>query len=132
MPVFMWPGRREGQEPTAGSPGVAHRVSGDVDVWLGSSGRPNSVVRQFDFFDDRYEGRRLFSEVFGTFFLVLVAAGGGMVNARFGGHAIPAASLVVAPARMLMAIILFMEPSSGAHLTLAASLAFALRGTFPG
>jgi aquaporin Z len=28
----------------------------------------------------------------GTFFLVLVAAGSGMVNAKFGGDAVPAAA----------------------------------------
>ncbi len=92
---------------------------------------PNAVVRQWDFADDRYEGRRLFAEVLGTFFLVLVAAGGGMVNARFGGHAIASAALVVAPALMVMAIILFMGTVSGAHLNPAVSLAFALRGDFP-
>jgi aquaporin Z len=91
--------------------------------------RPNSVIRQFDFWDDRYEGRRLFSELLGTFFLVLVAAGGGMVNARFGG--ISPAARVVAPALMVMAIILFMGTVSGAHLNPAVSVAFALRGNFP-
>lgn len=54
------------------------------------------------------EGRRLFSEVLGTFFLVLAAVGGGMVNARFGGDAVPAAAREVAPALMVMAVILFM------------------------
>jgi aquaporin Z len=98
---------------------------------LRSFGRPNSVTRQFDFWDDRYEGRRLFSEVLGTFFLVLVAAGGGMVNARFGGDAVPAAARVVAPGLMVMAIILFMGTVSGAHLNPAVSVAFALRGNFP-
>ena len=53
---------------------------------LGSLGRPNSIVRQFNFWDDRYEGRRLFAELLGTFFLVLVAAAAGMVNARFGAE----------------------------------------------
>ena len=43
------------------------------------------MLDEFDFWDRRYEGRRLFSELFGTFLLVLVAVGGGMVNARFGG-----------------------------------------------
>jgi aquaporin Z len=98
---------------------------------LGSLGRPNSFVRQFDFFDDRYEGRRLFAELLGTFFLVLVAAGGGMVNARFGGHAIPAPALVVAPGLMVLSIILFMGTVSGAHLNPAVTMAFALRGNFP-
>ncbi|HEV2374221.1 MAG TPA: aquaporin [Streptosporangiaceae bacterium] len=98
---------------------------------LSSLGRPNAVMRQFDFWDDRYEGRRLFSELLGTFFLVLVAVGGPMVNARFGGHAIPGPALVVAPALMVMAIILFMGTVSGAHLNPAVSVAFAMRGDFP-
>jgi hypothetical protein len=38
----------------------------------------------------------------------------GMVNARFGGHAIPAPALVVAPALMAIAIILFTGTVSGA------------------
>jgi aquaporin Z len=101
------------------------------DAALGSFGRPNSVIRQFDFWDTRYEGRRLFAEVLGTFFLVLVAAGAGMVNARFGGDAVPAAARVVAPALMVMAVILFMGTVSGAHLNPAVSIAFALRGNFP-
>ena len=92
---------------------------------------PNAFARQFDFWNSQYEGRRLFSELLGTFFLVLVAAGGGVVNARFGGHVIPAAAQVVAPALMVMAIILFMGTVSGAHLNPAVSLAFALRGDFP-
>jgi aquaporin Z len=104
---------------------------GEHDEALWSFGRPNSVVRRFDFWDDRYEGRRLFSEALGTFFLVLVAVGGGMVNARFGGDAVPAAARVVAPALMVMAIILFMGTVSGAHLNPAVSIAFALRGNFP-
>jgi aquaporin Z len=89
------------------------------------------VVRQFDFWDDSYEWRRLFSELLGTFLLVVIAVGGGMVNARFGGTAIPAPARVVAPALMVMAIILFMGAVSGAHLNPVVSLAFALRGNFP-
>jgi aquaporin Z len=93
-------------------------------------GQPNSIAHQFDFADDSYEWRRLFSEALGTFFLVLVAAGAGMVNARFGGNAVPFAARVTAPGLMIVAIILFMGTLSGAHLNPVVSVAFALRGDF--
>ena len=102
-----------------------------ADVALQTMGQPNAIARQFDFADDNYEWRRMFSELLGTFFLVLVAVGGGMVNARFGGNAVPAAARVTAPALMVAAIILFMGTVSGAHLNPVVSLAFALRGDFP-
>ena len=38
-----------------------------------------------DFNDPRQEWRRLFSELLGTFFLVLAAAGGGMMGQAFPG-----------------------------------------------
>jgi aquaporin Z len=106
-------------------------VAGGRRLLLRAFGTPNSVLHEFDFWDTRYEGRRLFSEVLGTFFLVLVAVGGGMVNARFGGSAVPYDALVVAPALMVAAVILFMGAVSGAHLNPAVSIAFALRGDFP-
>jgi aquaporin Z len=82
--------------------------------------------REFD--DPRLEYRRLFSELLGTFLLVLVAAGGGILHAE-GQISLSAA--VVAPGLMVMAIILFMGAVSGAHLNPAVSLAFALRRDFP-
>src|SRR6201995_4336951 len=100
-------------------------------VALRSIGQPNSVAGEFDFWDDKYEARRLFSELLGTFLLVLVAVGGGMVSARFGGNAVPYGAKVVARALMVAAIILFMGAVSGAHLNPAVSVAFALRGDFP-
>ena len=92
-------------------------------------------LRQFDaaledFNDSSREWRRLFAELLGTFFLVLVAAGGGMM-----GHAFPdtisRTASVVAPGLMVTAIILFMGKVSGAHLNPAVSIAFSLRGDFP-
>jgi aquaporin Z len=83
-----------------------------------------------DFNDPRFEGRRLFSELLGTFFLVLVAAGGAVVNAQSGGQ-IPLAVRVTAPGLMVMAMILFMGAVSGAHFNPVVSVGFALRGDFP-
>ena len=76
------------------------------------------------------EGRRLFSEVLGTFFLVLVGAGGGVVNAATDGGIGRAAS-VTAPGLVVLGVILYMGAVSGAHLNPAVTLSFALRGDFP-
>jgi aquaporin Z len=81
-----------------------------------------------EFDDPRLEWRRLFSELLGTFFLVLVAAGGGILH---GQGQISLAAAVVAPGLMVTAIILFMGAVSGAHLNPGVSIAFALRGDFP-
>ncbi len=83
-----------------------------------------------DFDNPRLEGIRLFSEILGTFFLVLVAAGGGTVNAVSNGQ-ISRSAAVTAPGLMVLAIILFMGAVSGAHLNPAVSIAFAARGDFP-
>ncbi len=84
--------------------------------------------RNFD--DPALEWRRLFSEILGTFLLVLVGAGGGVVNAVSNGQ-ISRAAAVTAPGLMVLAIILFMGGISGAHLNPAVSIAFATRGNFP-
>jgi len=81
-----------------------------------------------DFDDPRLEYRRLFSELLGTFMLVLVAAGGGILHAK---GQISLAAAVVAPGLMVMAIILFMGAVSGAHLNPVVSLAFTMRRDFP-
>jgi aquaporin Z len=83
-----------------------------------------------DFNDPRQEWRRLVSELLGTFFLVLAAAGGGMMGHAFPG-VISHTAAVTAPALTVMAVILFMGKISGAHLNPAVSIAFALRRDFP-
>ena len=83
-----------------------------------------------DFLDPLHEWRRLFAETWGTFLLVLVAAGGGVVAARSAGT-VSLGMIVVAPGLMVMAIIYFMGTVSGAHLNPAVTLAFAIRRNFP-
>ncbi|WP_166874367.1 MIP/aquaporin family protein [Salinibacterium sp. ZJ450] len=83
-----------------------------------------------DFQNPRQEWRRLASELFGTFLLVLVAAGGGMMSQAFP-DTINRTAAVIAPGLMVMGIILFMGKVSGAHLNPAVTLAFSLRGDFP-
>jgi aquaporin Z len=104
---------------------------GNVELALRSGELSNAVVHRFDFWNSSYEWRRIFSEVFGTFLLVTVAAGGGIVNAKFGGHVVPPPVRVTGPGLMVLAIILFMGGVSGAHLNPVVSIAFALRGDFP-
>jgi aquaporin Z len=74
--------------------------------------------------------RRLFSEVFGTFLLVLAGAGAGVVDAASHGG-IGRSAAVTAPGLTVMAVILFMGAVSGAHLNPGVTLAFTLRGDFP-
>ena len=91
----------------------------------------NQFITMVENFDDRsQEWRRLFSELLGTFLLVLVSAGGGMMGQAFP-DTISRTAAVTAPALMVLGVILFMGKISGAHLNPAVSIAFALRGDFP-
>jgi aquaporin Z len=101
-----------------------------VLAWLE---RRTAAARRGDleFDDPALEYRRLFSEVWGTFLLVLVAAGGGVVGATVFGGDLTLAMKALAPGMMVMGIIFFMGTISGAHLNPAVTLAFAVRGNFP-
>jgi aquaporin Z len=83
-----------------------------------------------DFDDPKLEWRRLFAELLGAFFLVLVAAGGAVVL-DVDHSAVGRVAAVTAPGLMVMAAILFMGAVSGAHLNPAVTVAFALRRDFP-
>lgn len=113
-------------EPPAGPAGHLHEVSPEMARAMFGSGAP--WIR--DFTNLNYEWRRLTAELWATFFLVLVAAGGGMVGALSGG-AVGRTEQVAAPAVMVMAIVLATGAVLGAHLNPVVTVAFALRRDFP-
>ncbi|MBV8432207.1 MAG: aquaporin [Solirubrobacterales bacterium] len=97
-------------------------VEGDAHrLWL-AFGSPE------EFADPSRGYRRVFSEILGTFLLVLAAAGGALLH---GKGEISLAAAVVAPGLTVLAAILFMGAVSGAHLNPVVSIAFALRRDFP-
>jgi len=79
-----------------------------------------------EFFDPAREWRRIFAEWWGTFLLVLVAAGGDVASTRGSGEL-----TAIAPGLLVLAAIYFMGAVSGAHLNPAVTFAFALRRNFP-
>ena len=120
-----------------------HRVGTGRDIpgsrRVAGAGTGASVLTQLDreladsladFDDPSQWWRRLFSELLGTFFLVLVAAGAGMMGEAFP-DTISRTAAAVAPGLMVMAVIMFMGKVSGAHLNPAVSIAFSLRKDFP-
>ncbi len=111
-------------------PGASGASGEPVLAWIE---RRTAATRRRDveFHDPRLEYRRLFSEVWGTFLLVLVAAGGGVIGATAYGGDLTLAMKALAPGVMVMGIIFFMGTISGAHLNPAVTLAFAVRGNFP-
>jgi hypothetical protein len=101
-----------------------------VLAWLSERvAKQHQAMAEFD--NPRLEYRRLFSEAWGTFLLVLVAAGGGVIGATAFGADLTLAMKALAPGIMVLAIIFFMGTISGAHLNPAVTLAFAVRGNFP-
>jgi aquaporin Z len=108
----------EGREPIAVSTREQQRARHRIALEFGS---------REEFEDPQFGYRRMFSELLGTFMLVLAAAGGGLLH---GKGQISLSAAVVAPGLTVMAIILFMGAVSGAHLNPVVSIAFALRGDF--
>jgi hypothetical protein len=82
-----------------------------------------------EFTDPRYEWRRWFSELFGTFLLVLAGGGAPVVDTLSQG-AIGRVTAVAAPGLTVLAVILFMGAVSGAHLDPVVTIAFSLRADF--
>ena len=83
-----------------------------------------------DFSNASLEWRRVFSEAWGTFLLVVVGAGTIVVQAVFRGQ-VSNAMAAVAPGLMVMVAIYFLGSVGGAHINPAVTFAFALRRNFP-
>jgi aquaporin Z len=73
---------------------------------------------------------RLIIEFVGTFILVTVAAGAGVINHYAGGGPISRTAAVIAPGAVVMAMIYAFGPLSGLHINPAVTLAFAGRRVF--
>lgn len=91
------------------------------------TGRERAYVGAFD--DMRLEWVRVLAELVGTFFLVLVAAGAGVVDAASNGE-VGRVAAVTAPGLMVLTLILATGAVSGAHLNPVVTIAFAFRADF--
>ena len=74
---------------------------------------------------------RLIIEFMGTFVLVTVAAGAGVINHYAGGGPISRTAAVIAPGAVVMAMIYAWGPLSGLHINPAVTFAFTARRVFP-
>ena len=74
---------------------------------------------------------RLIIEFLGTFVLVTVAAGSGVINHYAGGGPISRTAAVIAPGAVVMAMIYAWGPLSGLHINPAVTFGFTARGVFP-
>src|SRR6185437_11456214 len=74
---------------------------------------------------------RVIIEFIGTFLLVTVAAGAGVINHYAGGGPISRTAAVIAPGALVMALIYAWGPLSGLHINPAVTFAFTARRVFP-
>jgi aquaporin Z len=74
---------------------------------------------------------RLIIEFVGTFLLVTVVAGAGVINRYAGGHSVTSAAAAIAAGALLMALIYAWGPLSGLHINPVVTIAFYGRGVFP-
>ena len=107
-------------------------VTSDPDAKHAASVGRNYLVR---FEEDTLRPRplwiRLIIEFLGTFVLVTVAAGAGVINQYVGGGPISRTAAVIAPGAAVMAMIYAWGPLSGLHINPAVTFAFASRRVFP-
>lgn len=76
------------------------------------------------------EWRRLLAEFIGTFMLILVAAGSGVVETKYPGS-VPLESAAAAASLIVLVLVLSLGRISGAHFNAVVTIGFALRNVFP-
>lgn len=81
-------------------------------------------------YEARLAWRRLFSEFIGTFLLVLVAAGAGVIGTKYPGS-VTLQSAAGAVGLIVLVLILSLGRISGTHLNAVVTIGFALRNVFP-
>jgi aquaporin Z len=107
-------------------------VTADMDAEHAASlGRRYLIKFEEDTLRPRPLWIRLIIEFAGTFVLVTVAAGSGVINHYAGGGPISRTAAVIAPGAVVMAMIYAWGPLSGLHINPAVTLAFASRRVFP-
>lgn len=103
----------------------------DPDAETTSLGRRYFIRFEQDTLRQRPLWIRLIIEFLGTFVLVTVAAGSGVINHYVGNEPISRTAAVIAPGAVVMAMIYAWGPLSGLHINPAVTFAFAGRGVFP-
>jgi glycerol uptake facilitator-like aquaporin len=74
---------------------------------------------------------RLIIEFVGTFLLVVVVVGAGVIDRYAGGHPVTRAAAAIAAGALIMALIYAWGPLSGLHINPLVTIAFYGRGVFP-
>ena len=104
----------------------------DMDAERSAALRHRYLIR---FEEDTLRSRplwiRLIIEFVGTFVLVTVAAGSGVITHYVGGGPISRTAAVIAPGAAVMAMIYAWGPLSGLHINPAVTASFTARGVFP-
>jgi aquaporin Z len=126
-------GPASGGEPQAvTSTASAASAAGEADRQVLARALSNRYLIHFE--QDTFRLRplriRIIVEFVGTFVLVTVAAGAGVINHYVGNDPISRTAAVVAPGAVVMAMIYALGPLSGLHINPAVTLAFVGRGVF--
>jgi aquaporin Z len=125
--VTVTPGGTAGTPVARTPPVTTSEIDLEKDAQLGD----RFMIRfSEDTLRHRPLGIRLIVEFIGTFILVTVAAGSGVINHYVGGDPISRAAAVIAPGAIVMAMIYALGPLSGLHINPAVTLAFTARRVF--